>query len=132
VRAITSGVQVDGIRPPRPADTPDDARRELRRRARLVQIVPPSGPGGPAEDDRCGQGRRVAHPAPVPLLELPQQSDRLRVHRAVGHRGSALASPRGEVVEGRLSVSIRQDALVCRPNRIKDRTPFGGMRLSVR
>ena len=32
--------------------------------------------GGPAEDDRRGHGRRAAHPAPVPLLELPQvQSD---------------------------------------------------------
>ena len=79
-----------------------------------------------------GRGDVPADPAALSLLELPQQPDRLRVHREVGDRRAALASPRGEVVEGRLSVSIRQDALVRRRNRIKDRTPFGGMRSSVR
>src|SRR6185369_14498030 len=74
------------------ADAPDDARRELRGGAGLVQIVPPSGPGRHAEADRRGQGRRSAHPAPVPLLELPQQPHRLRVHRAIGRRRAALAS----------------------------------------
>ena len=76
----------------------------------------------------AGMGDVPLTPAPVPLLELPQQPDRLRVHRAVGDRRAALALC-GEVIEGRLSVSIRQDALVCR---IKDCTQFGGIRQSVR
>ena len=50
--------------------------------------------GRHAEDDRRGRGRRAAHPAPVPLFELPQQPDRLRVHREDGHRGTALVAPR--------------------------------------
>ena len=130
------GVRADdrAAGPPRPADAAHDARRELRGGAGLVQIVPPSGPGRHAEADRHGHGQCAAHPAPVPLLELQQPPDRLRVHRAVGHRGAALEAPRSEVVEGRAGqgpASVRMPWCVGQTG-LKSRTQFGGTRQSVR
>ena len=58
----------------------DNAGVPLYRAAGLVHVMPPPGRRRPAGADRCRARRRAAGRPPVPLRELPQQADGLRVH----------------------------------------------------